>query len=1307
MLNSIKWMMSKNDPKKLYIFYNESGETALKDQIIDRLFEIKEYDVLTEIIKHDTRVRMAVIRRLTESGELTPGAVKNILSWLPISPPHKLIMEFIKKNYREPALKELYDARNLHKDSRAALKVLLNDIQNEDGNSGLNEEYYKLKMLLEESDVTVKENRKINRSLFNEKSSHQERIRKYLQIRKDITLDEEFNLLKNELHDWITHKKFEKSFILTLLNLSRLSYKNKLKLIKEIDEPELYFPENFQLLTESAQIPFESFRNFFSSITIESWLKSSLETNYLIDCLYLKEHYAEFKELNDFLKPISYIDVSVLKKTAQRYVLTKQNGYFLNEIIPDESLLKVLSDGCLKIQQHINKNITAKNFNIRNYLFPLLLIGGNDNFSFINNLLKCRVVDNIEQTLAEIDDYYLQMKQKIHDSENLRKLVNEEIREKENLITGKYYKIVTGEYLKRITEANYLHPEAAKYIVKNIPDLEQFSFYAGERDKIVLCRFISILKIDNYKPLLLDFAEKEDYNVMIYASIALVVLGHEKGLKTLRILCSSPNFNVRESIAEALGLLGEDIPKDLITALLCDNHPKVCIKSIDTLLQQPFDVFFNIVKENFNRIHSFAVPYLIEKLGETKMVEVLGVIIDLMKEPTYDIYLEVIKALGKIDNPVCIELLKNIGLKRNPVLEIERAKSLILLGNNQSRRVFDSFLNYNVNYVRQLAKLAIIRLSSGDKIIAVREFFNDEDPLVSVAAIVKYYHYYEIEGKEMLLNMLSQGSPEVKYNIALLCTILPFNGIKEFLVYLLKLDHYGCRYIASAILAENGISNYIDQMEKNLYNMTEEQLKEISGALSDYFGKYSLKILKKLINLQDSSLLRDQLEVLIGYDVKEATDTLFSLWRRSDEVTKCELAQAFSGINSEKVIKFIRENIENETYKVKAELAYSLAMLGDETGWKLLVDMLKTEKTDELKTVLEKIAAFNSLRALDVLVKHLNKPGIDLKKEIIKSIGSIGMKEALPVLRKYISHPSDKIKISVAKALGEIGAEEGIRLLNILRNDKNQYVTVSVDIAKQKIHDGDYPKKLNPLKIFRELHQPNEWLMSEDWLLKHAGKFIVSHKSLDKKPLTFFKDKVVLSQKGFKNKNAQIDLELSEKLSGCTDIDKIMAAKENARKEKEKLTTKSVLIKSILNANMKDIEDSGWELLLKAVRSRNENIIKAVIIKSCYGDSEKWIPVLKMIVENYLFQEHSDFIIYSLSRKLSTKVLPVLIYFTSNERARYYFVYYCNYFLVNQNLIDPEDIKETEKIINEIELPEEYKPVLSAMLNSLSSLSAT
>jgi HEAT repeat protein len=1294
-------MIIKNDPKKLFAFYKQSNETAIKDQIIDRLFELQQYNILIDIIKHDLRVRMMVVRRLISENALTDKLIRSILLWLPLSPPHKELMDFIKKNYDEKHLRALYLWKNLHKDSKTALSVILKNVKSKSDSGVINEEYYKLKMLLEESNVLAQSANQVRRSFFNEKASPQERIRKYLQIRNQITPEQEFDLLKNELHDWILQRKFNKDFILTLLNLSRLTYREKLLLIKDIDESRLYFPENFQLLTESTQIPFDSFKNFFSSTTLEGWLKSSLETNYLIDCLYLKENYVDFHWMIDYLKPISYLDVNVIKKSAKRYVLTKENGYFLNEIIPDKKLLNAISESCKSIREMIQRNINTKNFQLEYFLFPLLLVGGKDNFEFIKVLLDRRIVDDIDQTLAEIESYYLEMKQKIDNADQLKKLVEEEIKEKENLISKDYYKTIVNEYLKRITSSDYLHPEAKEYIVKSVPDLEKFSFYAGEKDKISLCRFISIIGIDDYKPLLLEFIKQEDYNVMIHAAIALVVLGNGEGLKTLKLLASSPNFNVRSNIAEALVLLGDNVPRKLIITLLCDDHLKVCTRAIDTIFSLSFDAAFKIIKENLDEIQTSTISYLIEKLGESKMVTVLPVIIDLMKDPTNEIYLAVIKALGNIGDPICIDLLKNIDLNRNPILEIERAKSLVVLGNTQSWRVFNSYLNYNVNYIRKLAKLAIIRLSSGDRILSIRAFFRDQDPLVAVAATVKYYHYYEAEGQGMLLEMIKTGSPNIQYNIAQLCSILPFSNSKPFVLQLLKLSHYGCRYIAAAIIADNGNLNYIKQMEKDLYSMTEEQLYEISNALPDYFSKHAIGILKKLINLQDTSLLNKQLSVLVNFDVKEAIDTLFTLWARSDEATKCELSQAFAYVNSEKVLKFIRENIDDETYPVKAELAYSLAMLGDEAGWKRLVKMLQTEDIKEIRIVLAKVARLNSSRALDVLVKHLNTPIVNLKTEIIKSIGSVRMKEAIPELKKYINSNSSKVKIAVAKALGEIGEDECIELLDMLQNDKDQYVSVAVEIAKQKIHHGVYHDNVDSLKTFKEVYQPNEWLLTEDWLVKNAAKFILSYKTVEKKPLDFFKDKVILSKKELKEKLLEIEQTLSQKLSGCTDIDKIMAAKNEAATEKEKLTTKLILIKSILNTSVKDISDSGWNLLTQAVQSGNESIIKAVIIKSCYSTSDKWIPILTTIIEKFMLKEHSDLLIYSLSKKQSTKVLPLLIYFIGNERARYYFVYFCNYFLVNSDKIDIKDVKEAKRVMSLIEIPEEYKLTLSIIITSL------
>jgi len=1300
MLTNIKWLMAKNDADKLVSLYDESK--PLREQIIDRLREMGAVDSLLEVARRDPVNRGAILDDLMDKHALGLEQFVYVLSWLSLSMIHRRLLRYLIDNFSEKDLDYVLNHPKVDKLVKRNLKKEMGAEEREKEQNGVNDDYLQIRMLLEEVELDTDLDEVESSDRRAEVSSEMDRIKRYIDIRRSLNPQQEFSLIEKELTWWAGQDRQNLTFILSIINLSRLRPQDKLAIIRKVDNQQLLYPENFQFITESADLPFETFQAFFSLTTLREWVRTFLVTHFAVDLYFLFKHYEQFHWLENYLHSLSVIQNIDLVNFTESYYLTSQYGYRLNEIIPDETILRRLHLSCQKIHEAILANIHVEDFPLDHFLQPLLLVGGEENFAFIGKLMNRQVVDDPQQPVREIEQRYLQLKQRIHSPEELRELIDNELAEKNELISQTKYDTIAIRFFESITSANYLQQNVIDVLKDTLPDLDKFGVTAGSRGKALLCKFIGLLELEQYKDLLLRYTQEDDYNIAVHAAIALLALKEPKAGALLMHFVQSPNYMVRKQVASSLQILSVHVSEQVILKLAQDKHQEVCREAIRTIQKLPLSkalaYFTKIVPITYYKNR----PYLAEALGALGTDLALPLLAELLKAGDSDDYQAVIRALGNINSKVAATMLRTLDLKKNPVLEIERARSLIRLGDTSAWRTLESYFDFNLGFVRDLAKTTFLQLASGEKLVQLRELSFDPSPVVSTLASGRLFLYDEEEGWTALNRLKNSKNADQRFYLVKLLGYLPFRKVRRLLQELETNNDAGCRMLTALIYADNGSDRQLLEVERNIFNVGQYDQKQVIRAIREYPNAYCLSLIKKLAMLNDPETIDSVLELLEEYNADQVMKIIMMLWSKSDEQGRISLARSLGRLRTPDVIVFAREQIATVPIPTKAELAYALIVQGDESGWDVLLQIMSDSNPTVMKIPIPILARLQSNEALDVLVRHMGTPSETIQAEVIKAIGTMQLRESLPLLQKYISNHSNKIKIAVAKALSEMDTEESRKMLAMLAGDHDEYVRVAVDIARQKQDKGLELDRTTSSDLFRNLFQFTDWQLPDAWFNKLADAFRKNFEAAQPQPVETFAGKVILTQDELDHCRGLIQDELDEKLIGCTDVDAIISAKAEAGRRVDEMATRDDLIRSILDTDCNHCGEEAWNELIKQTKSSDSDVINALVIASAGSENPRWLEVLDLVLQQGHYAAYIDMIIYSAAQKRSGLVIPLLMRILESERARYYLLLYFNAFLVHPDLLLLDHIKAAKNVLAEKEdLNPQLKDAAKNLLNTL------
>lgn len=1268
MLKSLNIMFSK-DPNKILQYYDKDSSEKIK--IIQKLWDINAVDQLLEVSKIDLDVRDNIIRELIKKHKLSTQHFISILNWLSFSKLLSDIIMFIKTRLSNEDIEKIASSSAINPNAKKLLETVLlqksNTNQSRINKYTPDEKYLKLKMIIEDSDSFISHNVSDLDSL--EKKELDAVANDFLNQftpppKNKIEFIKDF-LIKNNCLAPCNYDCF-----LTVINLLDLNDIERIQLLSLLDNYTCFEPEFFMCFTNFKYVSLEQMQSILSMPTVKKWLEIFYENHYYNDLNWLAERYPYFDWVKDSLNPVYSQNIFNSIKIDQTGLLSFKLKRTLCEVVFDKNIIKKLLDSSSLIQNIIKENLTKTEFSLEYHLNALLLIGGKENFSFINELMTRRPVDNVADANAEIEKRYLKFKKDTNDPQKIEVYIRAELDEKAKIIYAGHYGCIMQTWLANISNLKEIDHELKTILLKNLPDIKAYVSDANRDEKLIICKLIGILKLTDQTLVLETFIKSNDLQLQIHAVVSLRNLGFDVS-PNIHAFVNSKNVLIRQEFARSLHFFKKDFDQITLVQLATDTNALVCEHALNFIASLDKDTAISVYNEIYTKIQNKTRYHLMKLLGTLKTHKAIPLIVELLRNGDHRIYNDAIKALIQIKHPLSIAILQNMELNKNFILELERAKALITLGDFNGWSILKKYFNISHNYVQNYAKMIFLELANSEQVNSVRKLVSDQNPMIASFAIIKIFLYKEIEGNVLIDALFETNDLAKLYYIGILLSHLPYLVVRDQIKLLMHSDSIKCRTIAIMIMAKNGDTDTMKKFEREILSMDDEAHNDVINTLADFPEKGSFNLLKKVCYFQNPYIIKKSLEILPNYYYENVNDFIKDLWNRTDNNSKILIIDYIVYSQNESLYLFIKSQCDYVSFEVQAHIFRAVINIeNSEEAWDNLDNLIRADEKEIKKAAIDALSRIEDQRTINILSRYLSSPFEDIQIEVIKALGNTGNPEVLPLLTKYTESQSPRLKIAMAKALGNLPFKESSFLLDKLVIDRDEYVKVTAEISIEKIEKGNDIKYSSFNNILDNILKDSSWKLSEEWFDREYNLFFTQYNSFKIRPIHDFKKKIILDQDDYLQKTQTIRNELETKLSGNSNINEIIELKKKCEMEIKNYMIKDELVISLLLTESSSLNDEDFQMIYNIIRSNDEILIKSIVLNAAKFHSPIWIEFINVIASeksNYL---HTDIIVYALSHEYHFKNLQTLALLLSNDRARFYFLMLYNYFLVHTKNID-------------------------------------
>ena len=168
-----------------------------------------------------------------------------------------------------------------------------------------------------------------------------------------------------------------------------------------------------------------------------------------------------------------------------------------------------------------------------------------------------------------------------------------------------------------------------------------------------------------------------------------------------------------------------------------------------------------------------------------------------------------------------------------------------------------------------------------------------------------------------------------------------------------------------------------------------------------------------------------------------------------------EVAKKIVKLHDTSVLRQLEPFLNDENRHVRGNAAFVFAALGDDRGFKAIVDILEDRSSDRpegdiaggnwsLRAQIRSdryyaahlFGDLKDTRAVPILIPLLNDE--DVNWIVPWALGEIGDKAAIPPLALELSDPSPDMRVLSIDALGQLGAKEALPQLRLLLQDRQK-----------------------------------------------------------------------------------------------------------------------------------------------------------------------------------------------------------------------------------------------------------------------------
>lgn len=1298
MLKSLNLFFNKNTQKLLDSYHNKSDD---KLKIIQRLWQLNAIDELLTIAQKDPEVKAEIIKDLLKHHKLLLEHFQQLLSWLEISKIQSEVIVYIKLHLDIKGIEQLLSNPKIEQNAKRMLENVLiqkkNISQEEINRFAPDEKYLKIKMIIDESEMSDEYDKISQTSTIN----HSETVVYDFIQQFEINHNNKIDFIVDFIHQHISFDQHNFDDLVSIINISNLNDQEKQQFLEKMNRSELYLPEFFICFTDFRYTSFSQLETILSLPIIKKWVDHFYNNHYFFDLYWLNRFYSGFDWVNEVLNDTFKNIVSDTNKLSERSLLSVKLNLTLFEIIKDKQILEHLKQSSLDLQNFINEGMKSDNFELEFYLKALIIIGGDDNFNYLSSLINRRPVEDMFIANQEIERKYLKLKKNQSDPQTIEDLLEKEQADKNRVLLAQYYGIVLQTWIMSVSRLKVINEDQRSYLSENIPDIKGFVSDANREGQYNVCKLIGLLKLEQQRVILESFVMSSDLVLQIHAVIALKDLGDDIS-KYIHQFAHSKNVLIRQEFARHLHLFMDDFDEVTLIKMALDNNALVCEYSLDFIATLNKERAIEIFLQIYNKVTLKNRYHLIRLLGNMKTAKVIPILVELLKNGDNKIYYEAINALKKINHPLSIIILKKLELEKNFTLELERAKSLIILGDFSGWNILKKYFNITHSSIQDTAKMIYVELSNNEQIATLNKLCYDSNPMISGYAIIKLYLLKENDALQIIDEVIENQLWDKIYYLSIFFSSLPFKSYKDKLEKLLQSTSLKCRTIATLIFATNNELQYIKQLEKEALQFDDSEHLDIVSAIFDYPEKNSYNLLKTICAFQNPNIIHKALSILPKYTYENTEDFVKELWNKNENHVKISIIDYIIENRIENLYQFIKSQTDYVPYEVQSHIFRAVIVIeNSEKAWSQLDDLIRADEKEIKKTAIDALSKIEDLQTIIILSRYLSSPSEDIQIEVIKALGYTGNPEVIALINKYTESSSPRLKIALAKALGYLPFKDSIKYLEKLSIDRDEYVKVTADISLDKLQKGTENTYLPFHEIIDNLLKENTWLFDEDWFWREYNLFFTKYSKYKIRNIQSFKKKTVLDQDDYLKHIENLKRELERNLSGNTNLNEVLEAKKKHEEDINNLMIKEELIISLLTTKENELSEVDIQMIFSIIRSRDEILNKAIIFNACMSQSEKWLSFMDSIIsyrENLIF---SDFIIYALSRKFHFNYLKIIISLIQFDRCRYYLLNMINYYIIKKHLVNISEIPVILENLQKQKINQNIKENFSLMIKHL------
>ncbi|MCK9329796.1 MAG: hypothetical protein M0Q94_07975 [Candidatus Cloacimonetes bacterium] len=1341
MLKSMSILLSKN-PDKLLALYDLNDDEETKNKIIDKLKQLKAIPELTEIAKLDNQNRVSLIIYLLKNNLLDENTAENIFSWLNVSKIHSEILNHIKIRFNKKQIIYLLHSKIINPNAKKNLEYIYTLIEKNDKNQVTSDErYLRLKMVYDDADLG-KNDSNYDTNNFSEEINLQQIVIKYLKDIKNKEDEEKIKYITDTIKEIKSKHTIDKNLFFLFVNLANLNLSQIIKLFDYCNNYYFYFPDIFNTLTEFKTIAYEPLHNLFSSTVITKWIDDYFEASYYFDLLFLKINYKEFNQIGQFFKKSELMKFAESVNVNEKFkidsgefelsskMLTKKFNLSLFDLITDKEILNSLNQCCKNIHKNILANLNNNLYEINKLCKALVVVGGDDNLLFLNSLLNKKPVDDIEKNLNDIEKTFLTKKKHTADSNELKTLIDEEIKQKNALISPETYHFLLHTIVEYIAMMSNFNEEKKEFLKNNLNfnntkstpsnnnSLDTLSLFiknSSNEGKIIACELIRKLELTKYIPYLEKFIKEPDIRLVLYSAIALKTFDNEQANQTIIRLSESNKIGVKKQLASLIHIFKKELDDDLIISLACDENPSISEEALVSISKLPKNLSLYFYEKIIKDIPSKNKSILAKYLGDTKSTRAIPLLIEILNNGDFFDYKNVIYALIKINDPICLNLLQNMDLKKNFTLELEKCRGLIILGDYNGWQELRKFFSINQGNISFLAKLYFIELANYEQIEILRELTLDPNNKISTLAIAKIMYFVEEEGLSLINEVLNNNNFDKIYFVSQLLNQLPFAHISNELKKLSSKNQLQCKTIHSVINAKNGNLKFLKTIEKEILSFDDTQIIDILEVIEDYPIKEAFPILKKMTLLQNVQINHKILNLLKPENEQQITNEesinnfILELWNKSDIPNKKNIINFICEIKAYSFYEFLKKEFDNNLNQLQVHIARALILYGDEDYWSFLEQMTMSQENEVKMEAIEAISFIDEKKAYTIISKLLSTPSETLLVEIIKVLSNANSREIITLLKKFIDSGSSKVKIAVAKTLGSFPYTESKNLLEKLKLERDEYLSVACEIALEKIEKNSDFTKTSFYKLINKILTNKSLSINESFISHNHSMLKTQYFGFKTKALSDFKGKSILDVKHYNQRKQIIEEQLEKKMLGNSNVENILELKKNAQEKINNMALKEELVVSILNLKPEAPDKEEAQILFDIIKSEDELFIKSFILATARSREITYLLFYEKILNLKTNCKYLDLILYAIINKIdnnsnkSSRTLNLIAKFLGNDKVKYYFVYLINYFSIHIRLLTKEKCDELVHEINQYDIEKSIKKSCIELISTISS----